>query len=200
MIPKRNSRSFLLLMTEQGGLHNFLFHLVLLWPLWIVGKKETGIGKRKWEWSSWARSVGLDKETKAKEAEAWPGSCACAGGGGWDACKCYLARALGCCGMAWRGILVRRVKGLFPVRHMLTAHILSESQNHLDIHAAPLELLGCPALSGWAGNKKYNWWILFHTGLTFLFIKVLETAVAYAVYLALKYLICKSVKWGRLFF
>lgn len=131
MIPKRNSRSFLLLMTERGGLHNFLFHLVLLWPLWIIGKKETGIGKRKWEWSWWARSVGIHKETKAKKAEAWTGSCTCEGGGGWDACKCYLACALVCCGMPWRGILMRRVKGLCPVCYMLTAHIPSESQEPL---------------------------------------------------------------------
>lgn len=186
-------------MTEQGGLHNFLFHLVLLWPLWIIGKKETGIGKRKWEWSSWARSVGLDKETKAKKAEAWTGSCTCEGGGGWDACKCYLV-LWGV--VAWPGVASSCAESkVCSLCVTCSRHTSSMShKNHLDIHAAPLELLGCPALSGWAGNKKYNWWILFHTGLMFLFIKVLETAVAYAVYLALKYLICKSVKLGRLFF
>lgn len=34
----------------------------------------------------------------------------------------------------------------------------------------------------------------------FLFIKFLETAVAYDVYLALKYPKSKAVKWGNLFF
>lgn len=198
MIPKRNSRSFLLLMTEQGGLHNFLFHLVLLWPLWIIGKKETGIGKRKWEWSSWARSVGIDKETKAKKAEAWTGSCTCEGGGGLQ----VLPGS--CSGVLWHALAwhphAQSQRSVPCVSRAHGTHPSVSHKNHLHIHAAPLELLGFPALSGWVGNKKYNWWILFHTGLMFLFIKVLETAVAYAVYLALKYLICKSVKLGRLFF
>ena len=40
---------------------------------------------------------------------------------------------------------------------------------------------------------------LYYTGLLFLFIKFLETAVAYDVYLVLKYLNYNAVKLGSLF-
>lgn len=49
-------------------------------------------------------------------------------------------------------------------------------------------------------SKKHNLWILFCIGLMFLFIKFLETSVAYDVYLALKYLSWKAVKLGHLCF
>lgn len=69
-----------------------------------------------------------------------------------------------------------------------------ESQNHIDIHAAPLEQLGFPALPmGELGVRNII------TGF-YLFIKFLETAVAYDVYLALNDLICKAVRLDSLIF
>lgn len=47
--------------------------------------------------------------------------------------------------------------------------------------------------------KKYNLWILVYTGLMFFFIKFLETAVAYDVYLVLSTSIAKLWSWAASF-
>lgn len=154
----------------------------------------TGLG-------DFAGSVGIDQGNRGKNSACIP-PYMFKGRGSRCACTCNLSGALVCSGIPWHDALVGRVKGLCSGRHVPVACIPRWVTTITQTYTAPRELLGFTAPTvGESGSKKYNLWVLFYTGLMFfLFIKVLETAVAYDVYLALKCLNCKAVKLGHLFF
>lgn len=180
----------------------FYFHLVLPHLLWIIGKEETEDWEEKMGGELWTDRAGWfcrecwNRSRKPRERYT------CKGRGSQCAYTYNLSSALVCSGIPWHGALVGRVKGLCSGRHVPVACIPPWVTTIIQTYTAPCELLGFPtATMGECGSKKYNLWVLFYTGLMFfLFIKVLETSLAYAVYLALECLNCKAVKLGSLFF
>lgn len=189
------------LMMEQGRLETTFFHLVLC-PLWMIGKEETGIEKRKWEWSWWtvragdfAGRIGIGRGNQGKEGQV-PGPHSARG-------RAELADVL--IRATWPVRSVPRLVrgwGLHPECHVPLAHsplwvttITRMSTQHLlgglaSPHSRRLSLV--------VRNIIYGFY--FSLGLRFsLFIKFLDSAVVHDVSLAFKYLICKAVKLGSLF-